>query len=98
MKRNKQLLLISSSGVLALLLLAAYQENFRREWRDIQAFGRSEEGRIPVQLRQVVNTGLGISDRCVSCHVSMGTGEQGVTGGPVLTPHKPVVHDPGEFG
>ncbi len=98
MKRNKQLLLGSSIGVLALLMVAAYEETFQREWRHIQAPAHSEDGPIPVQLRQVVNPALGISDRCVSCHVSMGPGEQSVTGSPVLTPHKPVVHDPGEFG
>lgn len=98
MKRNKQLLLGSSIGVLVLLIVAAYQENFRREWRHIQAAARSDEGPVPVQLRQVVNPALGVSDRCVSCHVSMAPGEQGVTGAPVLTPHKPVVHDPGEYG
>ncbi len=53
---------------------------------------------MPVQLRQIVNSRLGLSDRCVSCHVSMAAGEQGVTGDAVLAPHKPVVHDPAEFG
>lgn len=98
MKRNKYLLLISSLGVLALLLIAAAQENFGREWRQIQAAGRTEEGPIPVQLRQIVNPGLRVSDRCVSCHVTMGSGEQGVTGSDVLVAHKPMPHDPSEFG
>ena len=35
MKKNKQLLLISSIGALALLMMAAYQENFRQEWRQM---------------------------------------------------------------
>jgi hypothetical protein len=51
MSKNKYLLLFSSVGVLALLATAAVQENFLREWRQIQARGRTEEGPIPVQLR-----------------------------------------------
>jgi cbb3-type cytochrome c oxidase subunit III len=98
MKKNKYLLLGSSLGALLVLFLAAGQEHFFKEWRRIQWGGRSDEGPIKVQLRQVVNPGLDISDRCVSCHVSMGPGEQGVRGLKILTAHKPVVHDPAEFG
>lgn len=98
MKKNKYLLLGSSAGVLVLLLVAAAQENLLQEWRRIQAQGRTEEGPIRVQLRQIVNPGLGISDRCVSCHVTMGPGEQSVQGAAVLVPHRPVVHDPAEYG
>ena len=98
MKKNKLLLLVSSLGVFALLVVAAVQENILKDWRRIQSAGRSDEGSIRVQLRQIVNPGLGTSDRCVSCHVSMGPGEQGVTGHKLMTPHKPVVHDPAEYG
>lgn len=98
MEKNKYLLLGSSLGVLALLIAAAVEENFLKQWRRIQSQGRNEEGPIAVQLRQVVNPSLRISDRCVSCHVSMGPGERTVSGYPILTPHKPVVHDPAEYG
>jgi mono/diheme cytochrome c family protein len=98
MKKNKYLLLVSSAGVFVLLLFAAVQENFLKDWRRIQSQGRGDDGPIPVQLRQIVNANLGVSDRCVSCHVSMGPGEQSVRGHEVLTVHKPVVHDPAEFG
>lgn len=98
MKKNKYLLLGSSAASLLLLLGAAVNENFLKEWRRIQAQGRNEEGSVVVQLRQVVNNNLGVADRCVSCHVSMGPGEQSVRGTVVLVPHKPVVHDPAEFG
>jgi hypothetical protein len=96
--KNKYLLLISSLAVLLVLIVAAVQENFLREWRRIQRQGRTEEGPIAVQLRQIVNPGLRASDRCVSCHVSMAPGESNVTGVKVLTVHKPVVHDPSEWG
>jgi len=98
MKKNKYLLLASSVAVMALLAAAAVEENVLKGWRVIQASGRSDEGPIPVQLRQVVNTNLHTADRCVTCHVAMGPGEQGVRGGPLLVAHKSVVHDPAEFG
>ena len=74
MKRNKYLLLVSSVAALLLLAGAAVDENVLKEWRRIQARGRNEDGAIPVQLRQVVNNHLGVADRCVSCHVTMGPG------------------------
>jgi mono/diheme cytochrome c family protein len=98
MNRNKHLLLVSSIGVLVLLVLAAAHENFGREWRRIQREGKTDEGAIPVQLRQIVNPAMRSSDRCVSCHVAMGPGEQSVTGSKILAAHKRVVHDPSEFG
>lgn len=97
MNQNKWLLLGSSLGVLALLITAALQENVFREWRVIQAQVSSPDGPVPVQLRQVVNTSLGVADRCVSCHVAMASGEQAVAG-PGMTTHPAVVHDPAEFG
>jgi mono/diheme cytochrome c family protein len=97
MNQNKWLLFGSSLGVLVLLVIAALQENVFREWRQIQSQAYSADGPVPVQLRQVVNTSLGVADRCVSCHVAMAPGEQGVSG-PGMAGHRPVVHDPAEFG
>jgi cbb3-type cytochrome c oxidase subunit III len=98
MKKNKYLLLASSVSVFLLLAGAAVNENFLKEWRRIQGKGMTDEGGIPVQLRQIVNPSLRTSDRCVSCHVSMGPGEQSVRGAAVLTAHKPVVHEPADYG
>ncbi|MBK7600300.1 MAG: hypothetical protein IPJ07_17990 [Acidobacteria bacterium] len=56
------------------------------------------KGAEDVHLRQVTNPGLNIWDRCVSCHVGMAPGEQGITGDRVLAAHKAVVHQPAEFG
>jgi mono/diheme cytochrome c family protein len=98
MNKNKHLLLWSSLGVLALLIAAAWQEHYRKEWRQIQAATRTEAGPLDVRLRQVVVPKLQVADRCVSCHVGMAAGEQGVTGSPVVAAHKPVGHDPAEFG
>jgi len=98
MKKTKYLLLFSSLGVLLLLMVLAVQENILRDWRRLQSTGRNDEGAINVQLRQIVNPGLKTNDRCVSCHVTMAPGESNVTGSKVLAAHKPVVHDPSEYG
>ena len=98
MQKNKYLLLVSSFATLLLLVAAASLEHFGKEWRQIQSEGRLDDEPIPVQLRQVVNAGLGISDRCVSCHVAMASGEEFVDGLPVLSRHAPVFHAPAEFG
>jgi mono/diheme cytochrome c family protein len=98
MKRNKHLLLWSSVGVLALLGAAMVQEHFLREWRVIQGDARADARPLDVRLRQVVVPALHVTDRCVSCHVGMAPGEQGVTGPKVVSTHPPVVHDPSQFG
>lgn len=99
MKKNKHLLLWSSLGVLALLVFAAAQENFFKEWRrhQLRADSLAEHG-VDVRLRQVVVPSLNVIDRCVSCHVGMAPGEPAIAGDKVLGAHKPVVHDPAEFG
>ena len=98
MSKNKYLLLASSLGVLALLMVSAVDEHFLKEWRRIQNVAVSDEGPVEVRLRQVINPGLKVTDRCVSCHITMGAGEGSVRGAKVLAPHKPVFHDPAEYG
>ena len=98
MRNNKYLLLFSSLGVLLLLIAAAVDENAWKPWRVLQASARNGDASIPVHLRQITNANLRVADRCVSCHVSMAPGEKAVTGAAILVPHKPVVHDPAEYG
>ena len=98
MNKNKHLLLWSSLGVLALLGAAAYEENCQKQWRRVQASVRNETGPVEVHLRQTVVPQLHVADRCVSCHVGMAAGEQGLSGSPLAAAHKPVGHDPAEFG
>jgi mono/diheme cytochrome c family protein len=103
MRANKHLLLWSSLGTLAILVWAAYAENFRQEWRLEQRRYQSllpaeERSEFNLQLRQIVVPALHITDRCVSCHVGMAPGESGIPGDPVLGTHPDVVHDPGNFG
>ena len=98
MNKNKHLLLWSSLGVLALLVTAAVQENVFKQWRQIQAAAKSDAGPLDVRLRQVVVPGLKVIDRCVSCHVGMAPGEQGVSGPRAVAAHKPVVHNLADYG
>ncbi|MBM3728282.1 MAG: c-type cytochrome, partial [Acidobacteria bacterium] len=98
MRKNKLLLLGSSLGVLVLFATAAVQEHFLRGWRRVQAAGRTGDGAISVQLRQVVNQSLRTADRCTTCHVAMGPGEGEVTGAPLFKKHPRVTHDPAVYG
>ena len=98
MRRNKHLLLWSSVVTLALLVVAAAQENVFKDWRRLQARTAGPDGAVDVRLRQVVVPALGVIDRCVTCHIGMAPGEASVPNDPVLKPHPPIPHDPAEFG
>ena len=102
-RANKLLLLSSSLLTCALLTTAAYQENVQQEWRRLQrqyrkALPADAAGTFKVQLRQIVVPALGVTDRCVSCHVGMASGESGVEGNRVFARHPRVPHDPTEYG
>lgn len=102
-RANKLLLLFSSLAAVALLLVAAYRENFAKEWRRLQ---RSYQAQLPpaqaesfdIQLRQVYAPGLDATDRCISCHVGMAPGETGLKGDKVFGSHPDVGHDPLQYG
>ncbi len=98
MNRNKYLLMFSSLGVLLLLVIAAASENFFKEWQSIQKTSSTADGPLDVRLRQIVNPAMRKTDRCVTCHVGMASGEQITTGLAVGQPHKPVVHSPTDMG
>jgi mono/diheme cytochrome c family protein len=103
MRANKYLLLLSSLATLALLLVAAYQENVAREWRGLQrdyraALAPAQAQEFAVQLRQVYAPALRATDRCISCHVGMAPGESGLDGKRLFAKHPDVVHDPLQYG
>lgn len=98
MNKNKYLLLISSVGVFLLLAIAAVSENFMKEWHSIQQSAKTQDGAIDLRLRQIVNPNLKITDRCVTCHVGMASGEQISTNLKVGAVHPNVVHSPTEIG
>jgi cytochrome c2 len=96
--KTKHLLLWSSLGTLVLLMYAAISENLLRDWRTIQKQMHTPAGPVEEQLRQVVAPRLKALDRCVSCHVGMAPGESEVSGHTLAAVHKPVVHDPHQYG
>jgi cbb3-type cytochrome c oxidase subunit III len=103
MKANKHLLLWSSLAALGVLIWAAVDENFYRDWRVIQRQVRarllpSQADALPIQLRQIVSRDTGATDRCVSCHVGMAPGESGIEGDRLYGRHPDVVHDPTVYG
>src|SRR5512140_2826007 len=102
-RANKYLLLVSSVATLALLLVAAFRENYGREWRRVQRAYRAalpapQNADFEIQLRQVYAPTLHATDRCISCHVGMAPGESGVKGNRVFASHPDVGHDPLQYG
>ncbi|MBI5505715.1 MAG: c-type cytochrome [Deltaproteobacteria bacterium] len=102
-RANKLLLLLSSLATLALLGFSAYRENVLEEWRVIQRRYARElppdaAAEFNVQLRQIVAPALDVTDRCVSCHVGMAPGEQGIKTDRLFAKHRDVVHDPADLG
>lgn len=100
---NKAVLLVTSVATIALLGVAALQENRMQEWRRLQrryaaALPSDRAASFRVQLRQIVVPGLGHADRCVTCHVGMAPGEAGIAGDRVFGKHPVVPHDPADFG
>jgi len=98
MNKNKYLLMVSSIAVFVLLGAAAFSENFLKEWHGIQNSAQTADGPIDQRLRQIVNPSLKVTDRCVTCHIGMASGEQITTALKVGAIHKPVVHAPAEIG
>jgi len=98
MNKNKYLLMVSSIGVFLLLAAAAVSENFMKDWQGIQGNSKTSDGPIDLRLRQIVNPQLKVTDRCVTCHVGMASGEQITTDQKVGAAHKPVAHSPTEIG
>ena len=101
-RANKILLLAASLATLGLLVVAAYRENWSREWRRVQRDYRSglpaaDAKGFQVHLRQVYVPGLRATDRCISCHVGMAPGETALTGA-LFGAHPDVVHDPADYG
>ena len=102
-RANKLLLLVASVATLLLLFVAAFRENYWREWRRVQRAYRAElpaqqADDFNVQLRQVYAPALRVTDRCISCHVGMAPGETGIKGNPEFASHPDVGHDPLQYG
>ncbi len=99
----KIVLLVSSLVSLVFLVLAAFQENFRADWRGYQrqyaaalasASGSAPEGGdatdYQIEVRQIFLESLGRVDRCVSCHV-------GIDNPGFVDAEQPLTAHPGEL-
>jgi mono/diheme cytochrome c family protein len=72
------------------------------EWRTIQKryntlAEKSGAPQIPIAVQQIWKPALGVTDRCVTCHIGMGTA-QAVPGDPLFKAHPAIPHDPKQFG
>ncbi|MCH8251588.1 MAG: hypothetical protein IID36_03955, partial [Planctomycetes bacterium] len=108
-KLMKVVLLVSSLASLSLLVYAAYEENFRGEWRSRQqTYGvllasASPDGdapTFPVEHKQIYLPELGLIDRCTTCHLGVENPAMASAEAP-LTRHPGdllVNHPPDKFG
>lgn len=85
-------------GALAVAPLRPYFAEWRTAQQRYNALAAGAKARtVPIALQQIWKPELGVTDRCVSCHLGMG--EAGpVAGDPLFAPHPTVAHDPAEFG
>jgi cytochrome c len=72
------------------------------EWRAIQQnyndlARKSGQPEIPIAVQQIWKLRLGISDRCVTCHLGAGTAGP-VPGNSLFKAHPAIPHDPREYG
>jgi len=83
-KRFKFIVLITSGISVCFFLLALYEENVTREWRQYQrtfkslrmALAEDEKeklavDRLSIQIRQIALDGLRTTDRCTTCHLGI---------------------------
>ena len=85
----------------AVLASAPFRPYFA-EWRSIQQSynelaRKSGQPEIPIAVQQIWKPVLGISDRCVTCHLGAGTAGP-VPGNSLFKAHPPIPHDPREYG
>ncbi len=90
------------SVVFLLALASAPLRPYFAEWRDVQTrynqlAARSGSPPVPLAIQQIWKPKLGVTDRCVSCHLGMGTTEP-LAEEKLFRAHPAIPHDPREFG
>lgn len=93
------------SSLLFLVLLAVSPiKDYLSEWRIIQKEYNRQTAALPVKIKpmaggihQIWIEDLGITDRCITCHVGISDVRLAVLPQP-FGPHPPMYHDPEEFG
>ena len=85
-------------AALAVAPLGPYFAEWRRAQQRYNALAGANGARpIPVALQQIWKPELGITDRCISCHLGMGESAP-VAGDPLFRAHPTIPHDALEFG
>jgi mono/diheme cytochrome c family protein len=84
------------------VLASAPIRPFFEEWRDTQKrynlmAAQSGVAPVPVAIQQIWKPKLGVTDRCVTCHLGMGNAAP-LAGEKLFRAHPPLPHDPKEFG
>ena len=90
------------SVIFVAVLASAPLRPYFAEWRSVQSrynqlARKSGAAEIPIALQQVWKPKLGVTDRCVSCHLGMGSAGP-LEGDKLFRAHPPIPHDPKEFG
>ena len=90
------------SVIFVAVLASAPLRPYFAEWRSVQArynqlARKSGAAEIPIALQQVWKPKLSVTDRCVSCHLGMGSAAP-LEGDKLFRAHPPIPHDPKEFG
>jgi mono/diheme cytochrome c family protein len=85
----------------ATLALAPLRPYFA-EWRGVQhrynvQAVRSGNPTIPIAIQQIWKPAQNTTDRCITCHIAMGT-SAAVPGDRLFAAHPSIPHDPREFG
>ncbi|MBI5503001.1 MAG: c-type cytochrome [Deltaproteobacteria bacterium] len=85
----------------AVLAIAPVRSRFT-EWRDVQErYNELAEGAgaapLDLAIQQIWKPALGITDRCTTCHVAMGTATP-LAGEKLFAAHPDVHHDPADLG
>lgn len=90
------------SVIFLLVLASAPLRPYFAEYRDVQIrynqlAARSGSAPVPLAIQQIWKPKLGVTDRCVSCHLGMGTAAP-LTEEKLFRAHPAIPHDPREFG
>ncbi len=90
------------SVVFVVVLASAPLRPFFTEWRRIQNRYNSlaEQSGVPtiaIAIQQIWRPELGVTDRCITCHLGMGTA-QPIAEDRLFKAHPPIPHDPKQFG
>ncbi|MCS6806937.1 MAG: c-type cytochrome [Acidobacteriota bacterium] len=90
------------SSLFVIVLAVAPLRPYFAEWRSVQKryntlATQTGAATIPIAIQQIWKPQLGVTDRCVTCHLGMGQAAP-LESERLFRAHPPVAHDPKEFG